>query len=138
MSCPICNGELFNLSRDDGVTQISCIEGRRSHWSQRLPFSIELECGHDFLMENDQPQMELLPNAELLSVIASVINKYLTDYEFDAGQEGFFIRKSKLYYYGSKDMIPQLFPKNVKNVFNTHVEVGTVYGGEVTGVKLRG
>ncbi len=93
MICPICNGELFNLSRDDGVTQISWIEGRRSHWSQRLPFSIQLECGHDFIMENDAATtMELFPNAELLSVIASVINKYLTDYEFDAGQEGFFIR----------------------------------------------
>jgi len=137
--CPICDGGLFHLSRDDGVIQINCIKSRRSHWSQPLPFSCELECGHGFVQDNDnlQRQMELLPSAELLSVIAHVINKYLTDYEFDAEQEGFFIRGSKLYYYGSKDLIPQIFPKGAKNVFNTHVEVGNIYGGEVTGVKVR-
>ena len=139
ITCPICSGELFNLNRDSGMIQLNCIEGRRSHWSQYLPYAFELACGHDFILDNANlmGQIELLPSAELLNVIASVINRYLADYEFSAEQEGFYIRDSKLYYYGSKDMIPQLFPKGAKNVFNTHVEVGAVYGGEVTGLKMR-
>ncbi len=102
--------------------------------------SIELECGHDFVLDNTslQRQMELLPSAELLNLIALVTTKYLAGYSFNALEEGFFIRGANLFYYANRELIPAIFPRGTKNVFNTHVEVENVYGGEVTGVKMTG
>ena len=139
ITCPDCGGELFNLKRKDNALQLDCAATKRSHWSRILPFSIELECGHEFFLDDDSlsRQMELLPSAELLSAMAKLTNKYLADYSFDVAKEGFFIRGSKLTYYPDKDLIPKIFPEGAKVVFNTHVEVENVYGGEVTGVEIK-
>jgi hypothetical protein len=140
ITCPVCGGGLFSLKRRDDALQLDCAAVRRPHWSRTLPFTVELECGHEFLLDDDtlERQLELLPSAELLSVMARLANQYLADYSFDAAKEGFFIRGSKLTYYPDKDLIPQIFPEGAKIVFNTHVEVENVYGGEVTGVKVKG
>lgn len=134
--CPICDGELFDLKQKNHAVQIDCAETKRSHWSQSLPFIVDLECGHDFVLDDDnlQRRMEVLPSAELLSVIARVINKYLTKYEFNAVREGFFIRDTELWYYAAKEMTPQIFPLGAKTVVNVHIEVEDNYG-EITGVK---
>ncbi len=136
ITCPICGGELFSLRRQNDAIQIGCVGVKRSHWSQTLPFTLELGCGHDFVLNDDSllRQMELLPSAELLSVMAQLANKYLADYSFDATQEGFFIRGLKLIYYASKDLIPEIFPEGAKNVINVHNDVKYNYG-EIVGVK---
>ncbi|MFX0088120.1 MAG: hypothetical protein ACFFAU_20875, partial [Candidatus Hodarchaeota archaeon] len=138
--CPVCEEAFFSLSEREGGLQIACLK-RAQHWQAMLPADVTLDCGHPGTIDAGslRDDLELLPDARLLGVMAQLVNNHLRGYEFDPLKEGFYIRGSVLHYYADKDAWLAVLPKDGgKGIFVNYVvqNIKENYG-DVTGVLLQ-
>jgi hypothetical protein len=111
--CPVCEEPFFSLSEGEAGLRLACRK-RASHWQAALPTEVALECGHSAVLDavSLRDELELLPDAQLLSVMAQLVNTHLSGYQFDPLKEGFYVQGSTLHYYADKDDWLAVLPKD--------------------------
>jgi hypothetical protein len=94
--------------------------------------SLDQICGHTTTLDATMlaTRLEILPSAELLSLLAQVVNKRLTNFTWNAAKEGFFFRGATLYYYDDHHKIPHVI--DPERLIEIHQNVGQ-NNGNVTG-----
>jgi hypothetical protein len=110
--CPVCAEPFFSISERDGGLQLACLK-RAQHWQAMLPAEVTLDCGHGGKIDANslRDDLELLPGARLLAVIAQLVNNHPSGQKFYPLKEGFYIQGSVLRHYDDKDAWLAMLPK---------------------------
>jgi hypothetical protein len=137
LACSVCDATTFHVRHHNDAWKLECREHRRQPWAMTLPLTAEsIWQPYLTLDEHDvAASIELLPDDELVQIIAEVVNRYLPGYAFDPKRESFIVRGPNLIYYPDRSQIHDSDKDEAKTIIYVTQRIGNVNGGEVVGVR---
>jgi len=137
LACSVCDATTFHVRHHNGAWKLECREHRRQPWAMTLPLTAEsIWQPYLTLDEHDVgASIELLPDDELVQIVAQVVNRYLPGYAFDPKRESFIVRGPNLIYYPDRSQIRDSDKDEAKTIIYVTQSIGNLNGGEVVGVQ---